>query len=107
MSKVKAEPSKQSQGKVTHINRPTHIPDTPAGQRCRDVLYSIAKKMCDAANEATGKYIESNYPAAKTIGKEFVDRKYKRTIKCGRACIVIVFDYKTKSVSVEQKGGDL
>ena len=107
MSKVNAEPSKQSQGKVTHINRPTRIPNTPAGQRCRDVLYSIAKKICDAAYEATGKYIESNYPEAKTIGKEFVDRKYRHIIKCGRKRIVIIFDYKTKAVSVEQKGHDL
>ena len=82
--------------------RPARIPNTLAGQRCIDVLYLLAKKMCDAGNEATGNFIQANYPAAKTIGKEYVDRKFKRTIEWGSKHITIVYDYETQTAMVAQ-----
>jgi len=84
------EPSKKAPGKVVHRNSrgeimsefpPRIIPDSPALERCRDVLYSIAKKMCEEGTEATGKIMQASFPGAKTIGKHYVDHKMKRTIE--------------------------
>ena len=79
---------------------PTRIPNNLAGQRCIDVIHSFAEKMCADGNEATDKLIAANYPEAKTIGKEFVDRKYRRTVEWGGAHIVIIYDYITKTAAV-------
>ncbi|MDR0473986.1 MAG: hypothetical protein LBH43_10000 [Treponema sp.] len=71
-----------------------------------DVLVSLAWKMVDAANEAMGNFIQSNYPGAKTIGKEYVDRKFKRTIECEDGTLVtLIYDYETKTV--ETYGPDI
>jgi hypothetical protein len=67
-----------------------------------DVLHSLAKKMCATGNEATNKLISANYPEAKTIGKEFVDRKYKRTIEWGDTNITLIYDYMTQTATVAQ-----
>jgi hypothetical protein len=83
--------------------RPTRVPNTPAGQRCFDVLWSLAKKMLDKGNEATGNFIQSNYPEAKTIGKDYADRKFMRTIEWGGEQITVIYDYKTQTTMVEQK----
>ena len=83
--------------------RPTRIPNTPAGQRCLDVLYYHAQKMVDEANEATGDFIQANFPGAKTTGKDYVDRKMKRTIECEDGSLVtVIYDYMTKTTKVEQ-----
>ena len=88
---------------VIHVNgHPDRIPNTPAGQRCIDVLRSIAKKMLDEANKATGKFIEFNFPAAKTVGKEYADRKFKRIVECEDGSLVaIVYDYATMTTNKE------
>jgi thymidine phosphorylase len=84
---------------VTHVNGPpTRIPNTPAGQRCKDVLYSLAKKMFNAGNEATHNFIQANFPAAKTVGKEYADRKFKRIVECEDGSLVaVVYDYMIKT----------
>ena len=88
---------------VTHVNGPpTHIPDTPAGDRCRDVIFSIAQKMLDDANKATGELIQSNFPGAKTTGKSYADLKHKRTIEWNGEHITLIYDYMTKTASVAQ-----
>ena len=77
---------------------PTRIPNTPAGQRCIDILRSIAKKMCDAGNEATQNFIQANFPAAKTVGKEYADRKFKHIVECEDGSLVtVIYDYMTKT----------
>ena len=90
----------RAKGKVTHVNRPTRIPNTPAGQRCMDVLRFFAKKMWDAGNEATNSFIQSNFPEAKTISKEYADHKYKRTIEWGGEHITVIYDYETQAAMV-------
>ena len=88
-------------------DRPLRFKNTPEAQqsleRCRDVLYSLAKKMCEAGNEATDKLIQSNYPGAKTIGKNYVNRKYNRTIEWGGEKITLIYDYMSKTASVAGK----
>jgi hypothetical protein len=82
---------------------PTRLPDNPAGRRCMDVIYSLAKKFCDIGNKATGDFVQSHFPAAKTIGKEYADGKLKRTIECEDGShIIVIYDYKEKTVAVEQ-----
>ena len=77
---------------------PAHIPDTPAWRRCKDVLRSLAEKMLDEANKATGKFIEFNFPAAKTISKEYVDRKFERIVECEDGSLVtVIYDFMTKT----------
>ena len=87
-------------------DRPLRFKNTPEAQQsleqCRDLLYSLAKKMCAAGNEATDELIQSNYPGAKTIGKEFVNRKYRRTIEWGSEHITLIYDYMTQTASIAQ-----
>ena len=82
---------------VTHVNGPpTSIPNTTAGQRCKDVLLSLAKKMWNTGNEATQDFIQANFPESKTVGKEYADRKFKRIIECEDGSLVaVVYDYVT------------
>jgi hypothetical protein len=84
---------------VTHVNGlPTQIPNTLAWQRCVDVLHSLAKKMWNTGNEATSKFIETNLPAAKTVGKEYADRKFKRIVECEDGSLVtVIYDYMTQT----------
>ena len=91
-------------------DRPLRFKNTPEAQQsleqCRDLLYSLAKKMCVAGNEATDELIQLNYPGAKTTGKNFVNRKYNRTIEWGGEQITLIYDYKSKTAMVAQKGGE-
>ena len=88
--------------KVIHIDgRPLRIKNTPEAQQsleqCRNLLYSLAKKMLAKGNEATDELIQANFPEAKTIGKEYADRKLKRTIEWRGERITLIYDYATKT----------
>jgi hypothetical protein len=102
--KAKGKRERQmSQVKVIHVNGPpTHIPDTPAGQLCIDVFRSLAKKMLNTANEATDEFILSNFPGAITIGKEYADRKIRRTIEWSGEQINVIYDFMTDTASIAQ-----
>jgi len=94
---VKGNTLKEQVIQVIDVNGPpARIPNTPAGQRCIDVLRLLAKKMCDAGNEATHNFIQANFPAAKTVGKEYAGRKFKRIVECEDGSLVaVVYDYVT------------
>jgi hypothetical protein len=80
------------------MNERIRIPDCPAGQLAFDAFHSIARKMFAVGNEATGDFAEANFPGARTIGKGYADRKFRRVVEHGDgARDTIVYDYMTQT----------
>jgi len=75
------------------------IPDNAAGRLAFDVFRSIAIKMLTVGDEVTNDFTVSNFPAAETIRKEYINRQYKRVIEWRGDYIAVMYDYKTQTTS--------
>ena len=83
--------------------KPVKIPDNPAGRRCVEFLYSIAKKMWATGNKATTDFALSNFQSVVTINKVYHDKKFKRTIECDNGSyIIVIYDYLTRTTTAAQ-----
>jgi len=66
-----------------------------------DVVRHYAKKLCDIGNAATGELIQAHFPAARTINKDYADRKFKHTVEREDGeHITVIYDYETQETTV-------
>jgi hypothetical protein len=78
------------------------IPDNAAGRLAFEVFHRLAVKLCEAANEATRNFMLANFPAARTIRKDYVNRQYRRIIEVDGENYTVIYDFKTQFTAVER-----
>jgi hypothetical protein len=78
------------------------IPYTPAGQLVFDAFYRLAVDLCEAANEATRDFMLSNFPNARTIRTDYVNKQHRRIIEVDGKTCAIIYDFKTKTTAAAE-----
>jgi hypothetical protein len=77
------------------------IPDTPTSRRVfdalRDLLHRLAAELIETASGATRDFMLSNFPNARTIRKDYVNRQYRRIIEVDGENYAVIYDFKTKT----------
>ena len=85
---------------MTEKRKGIEIPYNAAGQLVFDVFHRLAVKLCETADEATRDFMQTHFPMAETVSKEYINRQYKRVIKVdGENQIAVIYDFETQTTA--------